>query len=83
MIVTFNDVELMFKDSVRNKENNLVYEFNLYQDRVKNLITVKDIPQDIFNDISERTVFSIRCKQNVWSMNGKSGISFKFDSIVS
>ncbi|EMP9208105.1 TPA: hypothetical protein SOL37_004099 [Clostridioides difficile] len=83
MIVTFNDVELMFKDSVRNKENNLVYEFNLYQDRVKNLITVKDIPLNIYNDISERTVFSIRCKQNVWSMNGKSGISFKFDSIVS
>ncbi|MDB0438098.1 hypothetical protein C4R89_00915 [Clostridioides difficile] len=82
MIVTFNDVELMFKDSVRNKENNLVYEFNLYQDRVKNLITVKDIPQDIFNDISERTVFSIQCKQNLWNMNGKSGISFKFDSIV-
>lgn len=83
MIVTFNDVELMFKDSVRNKENNLVYEFNLYQDRVKNLITVKDIPLNIYNDISERTVFSIRCKQNVWLMNGKSGISFKFDSIVS
>lgn len=83
MIVTFNDVELMFKDSVRNKENNLVYEFNLYQDRVKNLITVKDIPLNIYNDISERTVFSIRCKQSVWSMNGKSGISFKFDSIVS
>ncbi|HFZ6229811.1 TPA: hypothetical protein ACILPC_003678 [Clostridioides difficile] len=83
MIVTFNDVELMFKDSVRNKENNLVYEFNLYQDRVKNLITVKDIPQDVFNDISERTVFSIQCKQNLWNMNGKSGISFKFDSIVS
>ncbi|HBF3832773.1 hypothetical protein QMM12_19165 [Clostridioides difficile] len=83
MIVTFNDVELMFKDSVRNKENNLVYEFNLYQDRVKNLITVKDIPLNIYNDISERTVFSIRCKQNVWNMNGKSGISFKFDSIVS
>lgn len=83
MIVTFNDVELMFKDSVRNKENNLVYEFNLYQDRVKNLITVKDIPLNIYNDISERTVFSIRCKQNLWSMNGKSGISFKFDSIVS
>ncbi|HBF0287500.1 TPA: hypothetical protein KNK32_003919 [Clostridioides difficile] len=82
MIVTFNDVELMFKDSVRNKENNLVYEFNLYQDRVKNLITVKDIPQDVFNDISERTVFSIQCKQNLWNMNGKSGISFKFDSIV-
>lgn len=83
MIVTFNDVELMFKDSVRNKENNLVYEFNLYQDRVKNLITVKDIPLNIYNDISERTVFSIRCKQNFWSINGKSGISFKFDSIVS
>lgn len=83
MIVTFNDVELMFKDSVRNKENNFVYEFNLYQDRVKNLITVKDIPLNIYNDISERTVFSIRCKQNVWNMNGKSGISFKFDSIVS
>ncbi|MFB5778924.1 hypothetical protein ACE5M2_19215 [Clostridioides difficile] len=82
MIVTFNDVELMFKDSVRNKENNLVYEFNLYQDRVKSLITVKDIPQDIFNKISERTVFSIKCKQNAWSMNGKSGISFRFDSIV-
>ncbi|EML1139370.1 TPA: hypothetical protein KOS69_003919 [Clostridioides difficile] len=82
MIVTFNDVELMFKDSVRNKENNLVYEFNLYQDRVKNLITVKDIPQDVFNKISERTVFSIKCKQNHWNMNGKSGISFRFDSIV-
>lgn len=82
MIVTFNDVELMFKDSVRNKENNLVYEFNLYQDRVKNLITVKGIPQDIFNKISERTVFSIKCKQNSWNMNGKSGISFRFDSIV-
>lgn len=82
MLVILEDLMLMEKQEKRDKDNKLVYEFVCFQRGYKNLVTIKEIPQDLFNDISEGTTLNLKTKMTVWGNNNNYGASFKFNSIV-
>lgn len=82
MIVTIENLMLMEKQEKRDKENKLVFEFVCFQKGYKNLITIKDIPQDLFNNMSEGTSLDIKCKMTVWGNNNSYGASFRFEDIA-
>jgi len=82
MHVVLEDLMLMEKQEKRDKENKLVYEFVCFQRGVKNLITVKDIPQELFNETEESVMLNVKCKMTVWGNNNAYGASFKFNSLV-
>ncbi len=80
MIVTLEDLRLMEKQEKRDKDNNLVFEFVCFQRGYKNLITIKEIPQDLFNNLEEGATLNLKCKMTVWGNNNSYGASFKFNS---
>lgn len=82
MLVVLENLILMEKQQKRDKDNNLVFEFVCFQKGYKNLITIKDIPQDLFNKISEGTTLIVRTKMTVWGNNNSYGASFRFEEIV-
>ena len=82
MIVVLEDLMLMEKQEKFDKENKLVLEFVCFQKGYKNLITIKNVPQDLFNGMSEGTSLDIKCKMTVWGNNNSYGASFKFEEIA-
>ena len=66
----------------RDKDNKLVFEFVCFQKGYKNLITIKNIPQDLYNDFTEGTSLEVKCKMTVWGNNSSYGASFKFEEIA-
>lgn len=82
MLIILENLMLMQKEEKRDKDNNLVYEFICFQRGVKNLITVKDIPQDLFNSTEEGVMFNLKCKMTVWGNNSSYGASFKLVELV-
>jgi len=82
MIVILEDLMLMEKQEKRDKENKLVFEFVCFQKGYKNLITIKDIPQDLYNDFTEGTSLNAKCKMMVWGNNGNFGASFRLVSLI-
>lgn len=82
MKVVLENLMLMEKQEKRDKDNNLVFEFVCFQKGYKNLVTIKDIPQDLFNDFTEGTSIDIRCKMTVWGNNNSYGASFRFEDIA-
>ena len=49
MIVTLENLLVMEKQEKYDKDNKLVLQFVCFQKGYKNLITIKNIPQDLFN----------------------------------
>ena len=82
MIVIVENLMLMEKQEKRDKENKLTFEFVCFQKGYKNLITIKDIPQDLFNSMSEGTSLDIKCKMTVWGNNNSYGASFRFEDLA-
>ena len=82
MLVVLEDLMLMEKQEKYDKDNKLVLEFVCFQKGYKNLITVKNVPQDLFNSMSEGTNLDIKCKMTVWGNNNSYGASFRFEDIV-
>ena len=72
----------MEKNEKRDKDNKLVYEFICFQKGYKNLITIKDIPQDLFNELEEGSNLDVEVKMTVWGNNNSYGASFKLIKIV-
>lgn len=77
MFVVLENLRLMEKQEKRDKENKLVFEFVCYQQGYKNLITLKDIPQDLYNNFSCDTTFEAKCKMTIWGNNNSYGASFR------
>ena len=69
MKIVLENLKLMDKQEKRDKDNNLVLEFVCFQKGYKNLITIKHVPQDLFNSFTEGTDFDIRCSMTVWGNN--------------
>ena len=82
MKIVLENLKLMDKQEKRDKDNNLVFEFVCFQKGYKNLITIKDIPQDLFNSFSEGTSLDARCKMVIWGNNSSYGASFRLEDIV-
>lgn len=82
MLVVLEDLMLMEKQEKFDKENKLLLEFVCFQKGYKNLITIKNVPQDLFNSMSEGTSLDIKCKMTVWGNNNSYGASFKFEEIA-
>ena len=82
MQIILQDLMLMEKQEKRDKDNNLVFEFVCFQKGYKNLITIKDIPQDLFNAVEEGTDLSLKCKMTVWGNNSSYGVSFRLEDIL-
>lgn len=82
MLVVLEDLMLMEKQEKYDKDNKLVLEFVCFQKGYKNLITVKNVPQDLFNSMSEGTNLDIKCKMTVWGNNNSYGASFRFEDIA-
>ena len=82
MLVVLENLMLMEKQEKRDKDNNLVLEFVCFQKGYKNLITIKHVPQDLFNSFTEGTDFDIRCSMTVWGNNNSYGVSFRFEDLV-
>lgn len=82
MIVIVENLMLMEKQEKRDKENKLTFEFVCFQKGYKNLITIKDIPQDLFNSMSEGTSLDVKCKMTVWGNNNSYGASFRFEDLA-
>lgn len=78
MIVKLDNLVLMEKQQKVDKENKLNYEFVCFQKGYKNLITIKDIPQDLFNELEESSRLSLDCKMVVWCNNNNFGASFRY-----
>lgn len=78
MIVKLDNLVLMEKQQKLDKDNKTVYEFVCFQKGYKNLITVKDIPYDLFVDLEESCKLSFDCKMIVWGNNNSYGASFRF-----
>ena len=73
---------LMEKQQKIDKDNKTILEFVCFQKGCKNLITIKNIPQDLFAKISEGTTINVKCKMTVWGNNNSYGVSFKFEDIA-
>lgn len=82
MIVKLENLLLMEKQTKLDKENKQVLEFVCFQKGYKNLITIKDIPQDLFSNIEESSELSLTCKMIVWGNNNNYGASFRFQGIA-
>lgn len=82
MNIILNNLMLMEKQEKRDKENKLVYEFVLFQKGYKNLITIKDVPQDLFNFLEEGSSLNVECKMTVWGNNNSYGASFRFLNLI-
>lgn len=82
MLVVLEDLMLMEKQEKFDKENKLLLEFVCFQKGYKNLITIKNVPQDLFNSMNEGTSLCIKCKMTVWGNNNSYGASFKFEDIA-
>ena len=82
MIVTLENLLVMEKQEKYDKDNKLVLEFVCFQKGYKNLITIKNIPQDLFNSITESTSLDMKCKMTVWGNNSSYGVSFRFEDIA-
>ena len=82
MLVVLENLMLMEKVEKFDKENKLCLEFICFQKGFKNLITIKDIPQDLFNKITEGTSLDIRSKMTVWGNNNSYGASFRFEDLA-
>lgn len=82
MKVLLENLMLMEKQEKRDKDNKLTFEFICFQKGYKNLITIKDIPQDLFNKFTEGTDLDVRCKMTVWGNNSSYGASFRFEEIA-
>lgn len=82
MQIILENLILMEKQEKRDKDNNLVFEFVCFQKGYKNLITIKDIPQDLFNNFTEGTNIDVRCKMTVWGNNNSYGASFRFEDLA-
>lgn len=81
MKVKLEDLILMEKQPKMDKDNKQVFEFVCFQKGYKNLITVKDIPQDLFNELEEGCQLSLDCKMVVWGNNNSYGASFRYQGI--
>ncbi|MBC9706236.1 hypothetical protein PN398_14825 [Romboutsia sp. 1001216sp1] len=82
MFIVIENLMLMEKQEKRDKDNKLCFEFVCFQRGYKNLITIKDIPQELYNSMEEGTQLNARCKMTVWGNNNSYGASFKLDSLV-
>ena len=82
MNVILNNLMVMEKNEKRDKDNNLVLEFVCFQKGYKQLITVKDIPQDLFNHLEEGLCINAECKMTVWGNNNSYGVSFRFLNLI-
>lgn len=82
MIVNLKNLVLMEKNEKRDKDNKLCFEFICFQKGYKNLITIKDIPQDLFNDYEEGSNLDVEAKMTVWGNNNSYGASFKLIQLV-
>lgn len=78
MNVILNNLMLMEKQSKLDKEGKQVLEFVCFQKGCKNLITIKDIPQDLYANMGEGTSLEVECKMVVWGNNNSYGASFRF-----
>lgn len=78
MKVKLEDLMLMEKQDKVDKENKQVLEFVCFQKGYKNLITIKDIPHDLFREVEEGSQLSLDCKMVVWGNNNSYGASFRF-----
>lgn len=82
MIITLNNLMLMEKQTKLDKENKTILEFVCFQKGYKNLITIKDIPQDLFAEVEEGCQIALECKMTVWGNNSSYGASFKYKGIA-
>lgn len=82
MEVILKNLMLMEKQTKIDKENKTVFEFVLFQKGYKNLITVKDIPSDLFKELEEGSSLDLCSKMIVWGNNNNYGASFRFLSLV-
>lgn len=78
MRVKLDDLILMERQQKIDKDNKQCFEFVCFQKGYKNLITIKDIPQDLFTELEEGCKLALDCKMVVWGNNNNYGASFRY-----
>ena len=69
---------LMEKEIKNTNDGDLVYCFHLFQKGNRNLITVKDVPFELFNSTKEGNYVTLDCKLTPWVQGNKNGVSVKY-----
>ena len=74
---------IMDKTIRKSPEGDSVYCFELYQKGNRNLIQVKDIPFDMYENTKTGAFIDLDCKLTVWSQGSKNGVSVKYIGVDS
>ena len=64
--------------NAKSDDCDIVYCFHLFQKGNRNLITVKDIPFELFNSTKEGNDVTLDCKLTPWVQGNKNGVSVKY-----
>lgn len=74
---------IMDKTIRKGQDDEKIYCFEIYQKGNRNLIQIKDIPFELYENTKTGVFVELDCKLTVWSQGSKNGVSVKYIGVDS